>query len=1093
MARLPSVNQNRGILQADVRGAPADVVANPFMQIASVLGDVGERIHKSELDTAETQGQNAVYRDQDGNLQVTLKDNTTDTARAYNHAAQLGMLSRLQGDIRTQGQTQADAAKGDPAVFNAGWNTYQKGILKNAPEELKGPIQAQLDQYGAQYSLGVSEVKRKRDIAVFEADTKAEGQNLMDEMATLARGGGTNTPDYQAKRGQLVSLYQNMVKNPDFTMSQKQADIDLKHAESRNMAEAMVGAVSGTLQKDGIVAARKQADGILTDTSLNLSPAERRQYNGIMDETINGFLAQQKVAVKPFQEQSAQVQKLLDQQVGIDNPAIDDLIGNLARGGDPQGALALSQARNSARVIRDFKSATPEQRVQIASTGFAAANGNVLSAMRSVESGGDGTQVSRAGALGSMQVMPGTGEEVARSLGDKNFPFNGTDAEKKAYLQKDDVSERYGEAYYNQMLQRYGGDQQAALVAYNGGPARADAWLSNGRDDSVIPKETADYYKKVLGQAGAPTGRTMGQAGPSAARAFLLSVTDKGEAAIDGLQEGFGNKVAALLQAAPPGIREKLGVYSAYRDEGHQNELWQAALKKYGSAEEARKWVAPPGNSEHNKGDAADLGYGGQSLKDAPPEVVNWLHQNAAAFGLKFPLANENWHIEDSSTRQGRSVVGGAPPASNGLGMPPDAIKSYREGITADAKAYWSDIQDGIKKGYSPDPQEFALFGRQLALVDDPNFKAEVGRFMSSEAAGQAIAQLPPQQRAAVMSSLQSTAADGATLAQQDLIDAAARSAQQSQEALSKDPIGYAAMRNIAPAVPPIDMSTGADGVASAFAARQKAVDLLRARGEVGNISALRPDDKTMLSSFVQTAKPSDQAALLGALSRSLSPDTFKATMADLAGKSDTNALATAGALYSENPEVAQSVIRGRALLQENPNFGPKKSDANNQDIDSILPPTSFGAGLEGGRQQLIEAAKARYADLSNFSGDTSGELNSTRMTQAINDVTGGALTLNGDTVIAPQYGMTQDQFDQTMKNLPPETVAGAITADGTPITSRDIWRQGRLKAVGDGQYLIDFSVSGNTPSYAMSAPQQGDSRLSRVSGGPFILDLRKK
>lgn len=1092
MARLPSVNQNRGILQADLRGVPADVAANPYLQIASVLGDVGQRIHKSELDTAETEGQNAVYRDQDGNLQVTLKDNTTDTARAYNHAAQMGMLSRLQSDIRNQGQIQADAAKGDPAVFNTGWNIYQKGILKNAPEELKGPIQAQLDQYGAQYSLGVSEVKRKRDIAVFEADTKAEGQNLMDEMATLARAGGTNTPDYQAKRGQLVALYQNMVANPDFTMSQKQADIDLKHAESRNMAEAMVGAVSGTLQKDGVVAARKQAEGILTDTSLNLSPAERRQYSTIMGETINGFVAQQKVALKPFQDQSTQAQKLFDQGVGIDNPAIDDLIGNLARGGDPQGALALSQARNSARVIRDFKAATPEQRVQIATAGFSAANGNVLSAMRNVESGGDGSQVSRAGALGSMQVMPGTGEEIARSLGDKNFPFNGTDAEKKAYLQQDDVSERYGEAYYTQMLNRYGGDQQAALVAYNGGPARADAWLANGRDDSVIPKETADYYKKVLGQAGASTGRTMGQAGPSAARAFLLSVTNKGEDSIDGMQEGFGNKVAALLQAAPAGIREKLGIYSGARSNERQAELFNEAVAKYGSVAEARKWVAPPGNSQHNKGLAADLSYGGQSLKDAPPEVVDWLHQNAGRFGLKFPLANENWHIEDADTRGG-GAVGTTQIAGNGLGVPPEAIKAYREGITADAKSYWSDIQDGIKKGYAPDPQEFSLFARQLALVDDPNFKSQVGQFMNSEAAGQVIAQLPPQQRAAVMSSLQSDAADGATLAQQDIIAAASRYTQQSQEALSKDPIGYAAQRNIAPPVPALDFSAGTDGIAAAMAARQKAVDLLRARGEVGNISALRPDDTTMLSNFIQTAKPSDQAALLGTLSRSLSAETYKATMADLAGKADTNALATAGALYAENPDVAQSVIRGRALLQANPNFGPKKSDANNESIDEILPPTSFGAGLEGGRQQLLEAAKARYADLSNFAGDTSGELNSTRMTQAINDVTGGALTLNGDTVIAPQYGMTQDQFDQTMKNLPPEAVAGAISADGTPITPRDIWRQGRLKAIGDGQYLIDFAVSGNTPSYAVAAPVQGDSRLSRVSGGPFILDLRKK
>ncbi|NTG94256.1 hypothetical protein [Rhizobium rhizogenes] len=975
MARLPSVNKNRGILQADLRGVPADVAANPYMQIAGALGDIGQRVHNSELDTAQQEGSNAVYRDADGNLQVTLKDNTTDTARAYNHAAQLGMMARLQGDIRTQGQQQADAAKGDPAVFNAGWNTYQKGILKNAPEELRGPIQAQLDQYGSQFSLGVSEVKRKRDIAVFEADTKAEGQNLMDEMATLARGGGTNTPDYQAKRGQLVSLYQNMVANPDFTMSQKQADIDLKHAESRNMAEALVGSVNKTLQTDGIVAARKQSEGILTDTSLNLSPAERRQYNGIMDETINGFVAQQKVAVKPFQDQSTQVQKLLDQQVGIDNPAIDDLIGNLARGGDPNGALALMGARNTARVIRDFKLATPEQRLQIAQSGIAVANG-VPSATESAAGG-----------------SPQTGK------------------------------------LFNAIEQRNG------LPA--GYLARTMQIESGGRNTGPNQAGAEGYFQFI----------------PSTAARMGVNPRDLNSSA-----DGAGRLAAESARYLRTGLGREPTAAELYL--AHQQ----------GAAGAMKLLSNPNENAASLVGTKAIIQNGGRE------------DMTAAQFA-------QMWANKFDGTKGTTTAI----PSGNGLGVPPDAIKAYREGVTADAKAYWSDIQDGIKKGYAPDANEFSLFARQLALVDDPNFKSEVGRFMNSEAAGQALAQLPPEQRAAAISGLQASAADGSTLAQQDILSAAQRYDQQSAEAIKNDPIGYAAQRGFAKAVPPIDVAAGTDAVSAALAARQNTVNLLRARGEVGNISALRPVDKTALSSFIETATPAAQAAMLGAMSNSLSPETFKSTMADLASKPDTRALATAGAIYAENPEVAQSIIRGRTLLTANPNFAPKKSDSNTADVDQILPPTAFGAGLEGARQQILEAATARYADLSSMAGDTSAELNSTRMTQAVNDVTGGALTMNGETVIAPRYGMTQDQFDGLMRGIKPEQITGAITADGTQISPRDIWRQGRLKAVGDGQYLIDFSLPGSTPAFAQTAPVQGDSRLSRVSGGPFILDLREK
>lgn len=134
---------------------------------------------------------------------------------------------------------------------------------------------------------------------------------------------------------------------------------------------------------------------------------------------------------------------------------------------------------------------------------------SLVQAVIGVESNGNPNAQSPVGASGLMQVMPATGVEIARELGDSRFPASGSVAEQQAYLKREDVSVRYGTHYLNKMLQRYGGDIDAALVAYNGGPARADAWIKANRDDSVIPKESADYYKKVrkgLGTlaAGAP-------------------------------------------------------------------------------------------------------------------------------------------------------------------------------------------------------------------------------------------------------------------------------------------------------------------------------------------------------------------------------------------------------------------------------------------------------------------------------------------------------------------------------------------------------------------------------------------------------------
>ena len=116
--------------------------------------------------------------------------------------------------------------------------------------------------------------------------------------------------------------------------------------------------------------------------------------------------------------------------------------------------------------------------------------------------------------------------------------------------------------------------------------------------------------------------------------------------AISGLQDPFEQSMAAMFAAAPPEIRDQLRVASAYRSNERQAELWANALAKYGDEATARKWVAPPGRSQHNHGNAIDLRY-------LSPAAQEWVHANAAQFGLTFPLANEPWHIEPLGARDG--------------------------------------------------------------------------------------------------------------------------------------------------------------------------------------------------------------------------------------------------------------------------------------------------------------------------------------------------------------------------------------------------------------------------------------------------------
>lgn len=114
--------------------------------------------------------------------------------------------------------------------------------------------------------------------------------------------------------------------------------------------------------------------------------------------------------------------------------------------------------------------------------------------------------------------------------------------------------------------------------------------------------------------------------------------------ALEGMDANFSSALAKMFAAAPPEIQKSLQINSGYRSPQRQAQLWDAALKKYGSPAEARKWVAPPGNSFHNKGKAADLGY-------LSPDAKAWVHANSKQFGLHFPLSHEDWHIEPIGAR----------------------------------------------------------------------------------------------------------------------------------------------------------------------------------------------------------------------------------------------------------------------------------------------------------------------------------------------------------------------------------------------------------------------------------------------------------
>jgi zinc D-Ala-D-Ala carboxypeptidase len=92
---------------------------------------------------------------------------------------------------------------------------------------------------------------------------------------------------------------------------------------------------------------------------------------------------------------------------------------------------------------------------------------------------------------------------------------------------------------------------------------------------------------------------------------------------------------AAQAAAASDGV--DLTLTSGWRSAGDQQALVDAALERYGSPQEAHRWVLPPEASAHVQGLAVDVG---------PTDGALWLEEHGLELGLCRAYANELWHFE---------------------------------------------------------------------------------------------------------------------------------------------------------------------------------------------------------------------------------------------------------------------------------------------------------------------------------------------------------------------------------------------------------------------------------------------------------------
>ena len=115
-----------------------------------------------------------------------------------------------------------------------------------------------------------------------------------------------------------------------------------------------------------------------------------------------------------------------------------------------------------------------------------------------------------------------------------------------------------------------------------------------------------------------------------------VTVFDSGYPAVSRLDPALLRALrTAATDAAGDGVT--FTVDSGWRSRTYQEQLFRQAVSEYGSAETAARWVAMPGRSTHESGNAVDIGQS---------DATAWLSRNGARYGLCQIYRNEPWHYE---------------------------------------------------------------------------------------------------------------------------------------------------------------------------------------------------------------------------------------------------------------------------------------------------------------------------------------------------------------------------------------------------------------------------------------------------------------
>lgn len=295
----------------------------------------------------------------------------------------------------------------------------------------------------------------------------------------------------------------------------------------------------------------------------------------------------------------------------------------------------------------------------------------LLDAVKHVESRGNVNAVSPAGARGPYQFMPAT----AKDMGLKD-PHDEPSARQAA------------ERYLTQLTNKFGGDVDKALLAYNWGPGNVERHLKTG---GPMPREAQEYVGKVRAAEGkTPTNAPVSEwtdddiaptlaerVKPAAAPSLKDTMAEQTKGDIGtALKTGIANSASKTVRAIGTTLLPK-AAEAWVEKKGWMPTAQDIELLEHGTqASPVATGASIAGDIATEIGPAARVMKGATALKQALPR--------AAALGGTIGGARAEGDVEDIAKGVGLGALGGV--AGEGAGRVLARALTPTVGVTDEAR-----------------------------------------------------------------------------------------------------------------------------------------------------------------------------------------------------------------------------------------------------------------------------------------------------------------------------------------------------------------------------------------------------------------------